>query len=43
MEQEKLIVTPEGIEATLEEPAKRELFADYKIDGFNWITLATGE
>ncbi|HLL13848.1 MAG TPA: hypothetical protein VK388_02110 [Pyrinomonadaceae bacterium] len=40
---EELPVTPEGIEATLEEPAKRESFADYKIDGFNWITLATGE
>jgi hypothetical protein len=36
-------ITPEGIEATLEKPANRETFADYKIDGFNWITLATGE
>lgn len=38
-----LPITPEGIEATLEEPAKRGSFADYKIDRFNWITLATGE
>jgi hypothetical protein len=40
---EEIPITPEAIEATLEEPAKRESFADYKIDGFNWITLATGE
>lgn len=40
---DELPITPEGIEATLEAPAKRESFADYKIDGFNWITLATGE
>ncbi len=28
---------------TLEIPAKRNSFADYKIDAFNWITLTTGE
>lgn len=43
MIQEEVPVTPEGIEVTLETPAKRGSFADYKVDGFNWITLATGE
>ena len=28
---------------TLEIPARRKSFADYKIDAFNWITLTTGE
>jgi len=36
-------ITPEANDTTLEEPAKRKSFADYKVDGFNWITLATGE
>ena len=36
-------IIAKGIETTLETPAKRHSFADYKVDGFNWITLATGE
>lgn len=40
---DELPFTPEAAEVTLEAPAKRESFADYKVDGFNWITLATGE
>ena len=43
MSDEPLPGIEEAIETTLTEPARRETFADYKADGFNWITLTTGE
>ena len=43
MEEVKVPASGEVIEITLHTLAARPEFANYKIDGFNWITLATGE
>jgi hypothetical protein len=43
MPKKKLPVVIQPVGVTLNEPAHRTYFADYKIDGFNWITLSTGE
>jgi hypothetical protein len=43
MVNDEIPITQEALEVTLEKPSKREYFSDYKKDGFNWITLASGE
>jgi len=43
MVDESTPINPEKMQATLGKTESRKSFADYKVDAFNWITLATGE